>query len=176
MSDVQQDSNTWNCLECSVNNDESILLDMDYAAMKKHMKDFHSIDISGKKGQRDLQMHLDDADFHLTQYEWTIEGIKLVQSIKVMRQSYKDRMARKELKNPASKCKTCGGKTHNQLNDDDKFPFGKYLREGKTFKEVPAEYMDWLHGQKWIKEWPAVLDYIERNRKAIDVEMKRNSV
>lgn len=120
MSDVQQDSNTWNCLECSVNNDESILLDMDYAAMKKHMQDFHSIDISGKKAQ----MHLDDADFHLTQYEWTIEGIKLVQSIKVMRQSYKDRM----------------------------------------------------HGQKWIERWPAVLDYIERNRKAIDVEMKRNEV
>lgn len=172
--DVQQDSNTWNCIECSVNNDESILPDMDYAAMKKHMKDFHSIDISGKKAQRDFQMHLDDADFHLTQYEWTIEGIKLVQSIKVMRQSYKDRMARKELKKEP--IKTARGKISGQHHDDDKFPFGKYKREGKTFKEVPAEYLDWLHGQKWIGEWPAVLDYIERNRKAIDMEMKRNTV
>lgn len=170
MSDVQQDSNTWNCLECSVNNDEAIILDMDYAAMKKHMKDFHSIDISGKKGQRDLQMHLDDADYHLTKYEWHIGGIKLVQSIKVMRQSYKDRIARKELKKAE---KPVAKQLVNQFSDNDKFPFGKYKEEGKTFAEVPASYLDWIRGQKWINEWPAVRDYIDRTRKAIDSELKK---
>lgn len=48
-------------------------------------------------------------------------------------------------------------------------PFGKYA--GEEMDQVPAEYLDWLHGQPWISSWPEVLDYIEKNRKAIDMDL-----
>lgn len=56
-----------------------------------------------------------------------------------------------------------------ELTDDDPMPFGKY--RGKKMEEVPADYLDWLHGQTWIAEWPAILDYIKRNRDCIDKEL-----
>lgn len=151
--------------------------DMDFATMKQHMRRVHAIDISGKQYSKNMLLHLDGSDSHFTQYEWDIEGIKMIQGIRVMRQSYKDRMARKEAKQT---CKTCAPskpkKKFKRLEDTDKFPFGQYRKQDKTFNEVPAEYLDWLHGQPWIGKYPAVLDYIERNRKAIDMEMKRNTV
>ena len=58
-----------------------------------------------------------------------------------------------------------------KLNDTDPFPFGAH--KGKPMSEVPADYLDWLHGQSWVNQWPAVKDYIERCRKVIDWELKR---
>lgn len=40
-------------------------------------------------------------------------------------------------------------------------------------EDVPGHYLDWLHGQSWIDQWPAVLDYIKRHRKYIDDELER---
>jgi Putative quorum-sensing-regulated virulence factor len=60
--------------------------------------------------------------------------------------------------------------TTKQLQDTDLFPFGKY--HGKKMEDVPADYLDFIHGQAWISKYPAVLDYIERNRKVIDKELK----
>jgi hypothetical protein len=48
-------------------------------------------------------------------------------------------------------------------------PFGKY--KGKPMKEVPADYLDWLHGQDFIHKYPAVLEYIKKNRTVIDSEL-----
>lgn len=55
------------------------------------------------------------------------------------------------------------------LTDSSKFPFGKY--KGRKMKEVPAEYLDWLHGQPWIEDWGEVLAYIKASRKVIDQEL-----
>lgn len=57
------------------------------------------------------------------------------------------------------------------LTDESIFPFGKY--RGQKMKEVKSDYLDWLDGQAWIKDWPAVKDYIARSRKSIDQDLKR---
>jgi hypothetical protein len=56
------------------------------------------------------------------------------------------------------------------LGDESPMPFGKY--KGRKIKSVPASYLDWLHGQDWIQEWPRVLAYIEANRTVIDEELR----
>lgn len=56
------------------------------------------------------------------------------------------------------------------LDDDDPMPFGKH--KGTPMGEVPASYLDFLHGQPWIRDWPAVLAYIESNRELIDMELE----
>lgn len=58
-----------------------------------------------------------------------------------------------------------------QLTDESPFPFGKW--KGTPMRNVPATYLDWLRGQDWIGDWPAVVDYLERSAKAIDWELKR---
>ena len=58
-----------------------------------------------------------------------------------------------------------------ELNDKDLFPFGKY--KGIPMEEVPADYLDYIDGQKWIDKYPAVKDYITRSRPALDLELKR---
>ena len=55
------------------------------------------------------------------------------------------------------------------LSDEDKMPFGKF--KGIPMADVTASYLDWLHGQPWIKDWPEVLGYIEANRSLIDKEL-----
>lgn len=56
------------------------------------------------------------------------------------------------------------------LKDDSLMPFGKY--KNHRMDEVPASYLDWLHGQDWIHEWPLVLEYIEENRDVIDLDLE----
>lgn len=55
------------------------------------------------------------------------------------------------------------------MNDDSLMPFGKY--KGTPMGKVPAEYLDWLIGQKWISDWPQVEKYILDNKKIIDEEL-----
>lgn len=44
---------------------------------------------------------------------------------------------------------------------------------GKPMEQVPADYLDWLVGQPWCRsKYPAVDDYVARNRKAIDLELR----
>ncbi len=57
-----------------------------------------------------------------------------------------------------------------QLGDADKMPFGPY--RDRPMSEVPASYLDRLRDAAWLKKWPTVEDYIERNAKAIDVELE----
>lgn len=59
------------------------------------------------------------------------------------------------------------------LTDRDSMPFGKF--KGKAMGEVPASYLDWLHGQPWLKDWPKVLAYIEENRTVLDKELEDRS-
>ena len=56
------------------------------------------------------------------------------------------------------------------LTDNDLMPFGKF--KGDKMQDVPGVYLDWLAGQDWIDKWPAVVEYIERNRAVIDKELK----
>lgn len=56
------------------------------------------------------------------------------------------------------------------MKDTDPMPFGKY--KGEDMSEVPAKYLDWLHGQDWISQWPDVLEYIEMNREQITKELE----
>lgn len=52
-------------------------------------------------------------------------------------------------------------------------PFGKH--KGERLIDVPSEYLDWLRGQAAIKfSHPALWDYIERSKKAIDQDLRRN--
>lgn len=60
------------------------------------------------------------------------------------------------------------------LTDEDPFSFGAH--KGKKMKDVPASYLDWLRGQKWLSDWPQVADYIERNAKVIDWELRRKNL
>ena len=57
-----------------------------------------------------------------------------------------------------------------KLTDKDRFPFG--IHKGKPMEKVPASYLDWVIDQSWISEYPEIVEYIERNRKAIDMELK----
>lgn len=56
------------------------------------------------------------------------------------------------------------------LTDKSPMPFGKY--RGSYMGNLPAHYLDWLHGQSWLEDWPDVLAYIERNRDVIDKELE----
>jgi uncharacterized protein (DUF3820 family) len=58
-----------------------------------------------------------------------------------------------------------------QLEDSDLMPFGKH--EGKRMDKVPASYLDWFDTEAQVTNWngKAVLDYIKRNRLAIDAEL-----
>ena len=59
-----------------------------------------------------------------------------------------------------------------QLQDNDPCPVnGQHL--GKPIAEVPASFLDWLVGQKWCDaKYPTVVDYVRRNRKAIDQDLR----
>ena len=59
-----------------------------------------------------------------------------------------------------------------RLEDGSPFPFG--LHRGKKMEDVPAEYLDWLRGVAWLDKWPAVREYIERNKTVIDHELRGN--
>ena len=56
------------------------------------------------------------------------------------------------------------------LKDTDLFPFGK--NKGIPMEKVPASYLDWMIDQPWSSKYPDVVEYVERNRKAIDMELK----
>ena len=56
------------------------------------------------------------------------------------------------------------------LSDEDLFPFG--MHKGARMVDVPASYLDWLRDQDWLMEWPAVEDYIVRNKDLIDYELE----
>ncbi len=56
------------------------------------------------------------------------------------------------------------------MNDDTPMPFGKY--KGMKMGSVPAKYLDWLIGQKWISSWPNVERYITENKTAIEKELE----
>lgn len=64
-------------------------------------------------------------------------------------------------------------KNNKQLNDNDPMPFG--IHKDKQMADVPAQYLDYISQQEWIKKYPAVLDYINKSRKVIDIELKRNN-
>lgn len=64
----------------------------------------------------------------------------------------------------------------SKLCDEDTFPFGRFQRSMTKMKDVPASYLDWLVDQPWMEKWPAVLDYIARNRKLIDVELQEQGL
>jgi len=56
------------------------------------------------------------------------------------------------------------------LSDRSPMPFGKY--KGRPMNTIPASYLDWLHDQEWLQEWPQVKGYIEKNRDVIDEELR----
>lgn len=58
-----------------------------------------------------------------------------------------------------------------ELDDESDFPFGKW--KGTKMKNVPSPYLDWFIGQDWANRWPAVVNYINRSRKAIDQDLKK---
>ena len=58
------------------------------------------------------------------------------------------------------------------LTDGDPMPFG--VHKGAPMRDVPATYLDWLRGQPWLSQWPAVAEYIEQNTHVIDWEFKRS--
>lgn len=59
-----------------------------------------------------------------------------------------------------------------EIDDEWVFPWGKH--KGTKIGEVPADYLDWLDGQAYLDNW--VRDYIKRNRKCIDLELKRMGI
>jgi len=60
------------------------------------------------------------------------------------------------------------------MTDHSAMPFG--VHEGKTMLQVPSDYLSWCEGQSWLEErWPALWEYIQRNKKAIDQDIDRAS-
>lgn len=59
------------------------------------------------------------------------------------------------------------------MSDPSRMPFGRF--KGRPIREVPAAYLDWLAYQDWITRWPAVLDYIDRNRDLIDFKLRQRT-
>ena len=63
------------------------------------------------------------------------------------------------------------------LTDRSPMPFGIYGPEpkgrGYMMAQVPADYLDWCSKQPWIGNFPAVKEYIDRTRWAIDAELKK---
>lgn len=55
-------------------------------------------------------------------------------------------------------------------SDNQRMPFGAH--KGKPMGQVPAQYLDWLIDQPWIKKWPEVERYILQNKKVIDQELE----
>lgn len=56
------------------------------------------------------------------------------------------------------------------LKDSDPMPFGKH--KGKPMQEVPANYLDWLRGEDWVKDkYPRVWAYIQEVGKYIDADL-----
>lgn len=49
-------------------------------------------------------------------------------------------------------------------------PWGKH--KGKKLKELPPEYLQWLYGQPWIKDWPGLYNYLRSNAVVIEARMK----
>lgn len=60
------------------------------------------------------------------------------------------------------------------LKDTDLFPFGEHC--GMPMAKVPADYLRNIVGDITVQQQhPDVVDYVERNRAAIDEELKRES-
>lgn len=55
------------------------------------------------------------------------------------------------------------------LTDNDPIPFGTH--RGTPMKDVPAKYLDWVIGQKWISDFPQVQQYILNNLDRIHSEI-----
>ena len=61
------------------------------------------------------------------------------------------------------------------VGDDDCMWFGQH--RGTKMKDVPVTYLDWLDGQEWVhKDFRPLSEYISRNRKYIDDELKKQGV
>jgi len=56
------------------------------------------------------------------------------------------------------------------FTDNDTMTFGKF--KGTKMKDLPAWYLDWLHNQPWIDDYPQVKGYIIDARQAIDQELE----
>ena len=62
------------------------------------------------------------------------------------------------------------------LKDTDPCPVNG-TQHGKPMQSVPATFLDWIVGTSWCKrKYPEVFDYVERNRKVIDKELKEQGV
>lgn len=59
-----------------------------------------------------------------------------------------------------------------QLTDSDLFPFGKNKAEGKTMRQVDAKYYAYFMDQEWRTRFKSVLDYVKRNKTAINSELE----
>lgn len=77
---------------------------------------------------------------------------------------------------PPAPPKFDSSKGFTPMTDESLMPFGP-AHKGTPMKEVPSHYLDWLLGQPWWqKSWPAVHDYITRNKKAIDQDLQRSEM
>jgi hypothetical protein len=62
--------------------------------------------------------------------------------------------------------------TFRQLKDADPMPMGAH--RGERMQDVPADYLLAIGEKPWISQYPALADYIERNRKYLDDEVERS--
>lgn len=56
-----------------------------------------------------------------------------------------------------------------ELKDTDLMPIGQY--KNRPMNKVPAQWLLGFGDAPFITEYPAVQDYIERNRKALELEV-----
>lgn len=57
------------------------------------------------------------------------------------------------------------------LTDESLMTFGKH--KGAPMKDVPGDYLQWLSGQPWISDWPAVNNYLRKNIDLITEEAEK---
>jgi hypothetical protein len=67
-------------------------------------------------------------------------------------------------------------KGENMLTDKDPCPVqGQHF--GKPMEKVPASFLDWMIDQPWAsRKYPEVIEYIEKNRTAIDAELQEQGL
>lgn len=54
------------------------------------------------------------------------------------------------------------------MNDNDLILFGKH--KGTKLIDVPASYLLWFMDQPWAKDWPDLLAYCQKSKKALEIE------
>ena len=69
---------------------------LELPALRAHLQCEHKISAKGPlQGRRSLRLHLDSSRSYLSTYDWEVQGLKLEQTVRRLRETVRQRMQRK---------------------------------------------------------------------------------